>query len=72
MFVEISVDKISMGLKSLLIKFQLLPHKDERKRPFLVTLPSAEKQLPLQKTLEPTSCSPTLATTIHDRNFPIS
>ena len=72
MFVEISVDKISMGLKSLLTKFKLPPHKDEIKRSFLVTSPSVEKQLSLQETLEPTSCSTTLATSIHDRNCPIS
>ena len=72
MFIEISLDKISMGLKPLLIKFQLPPLKDERKRSFLVTSPGAEKQLPLQKTLEPTSCSTTLASTIHYQNCPIS
>ena len=31
-----------------------------------------EKQLSLQKPLEPGSCSTTLATTIHDQNCPIS
>ena len=59
MFVEIYVDKISMGLKPLLIKFQFPPNRDERKHSFLVTSPSAEKQLPLQKTLEPQNLEPT-------------
>ena len=40
---NVSAKPNSMGLKSLQIKFQLPPHKDERKHSLFVTFPSVKK-----------------------------